>query len=107
MVVTTCELVWLQQLLHDLSISHTVPMTLYCDNQSALYIAHNPVFHERTKHIDVDSHIVRDKLRFGLLTTTHLPYFEQIANIFTKAMGSNIFHHLLCKLGIIDLHGPT
>ncbi|XP_041004030.1 uncharacterized mitochondrial protein AtMg00810-like [Juglans microcarpa x Juglans regia] len=48
MAVTTCELVWLQQLLHDLGISHTAPMTLYCDNQSALYIAHNHIFHERT-----------------------------------------------------------
>ncbi|XP_035548677.1 uncharacterized mitochondrial protein AtMg00810-like [Juglans regia] len=86
MAVTTCELVWIQQLLHDLGISHKDPMTLYCDNQSALYIAQNPVFHERTKHIEIDCHIVRDKLRSGLFTTAHLPSSEQIADIFTKAL---------------------
>ena len=107
MAVTTCELVWLQQLLHDLNISHKGPMTLYCDNQSALYIARNPVFHEHTKHIEIDCHIVRDKLRFGLLTTAHLPSSEQLTDIFTKALGSDLFHHLSRKLGITDLHAPT
>lgn len=63
LAVTTCESKWLQSLLHSLSVSHSLPMKLSCDNQSAIHIAKNPVFHERTKHIEVDCHLVRDELK--------------------------------------------
>ena len=58
---TTCELQWLTYLLQDFRITFIEPATLYCDNQSAIQIATNPVFHERTKHIEIDCHIVRHK----------------------------------------------
>ncbi|KAF5472024.1 hypothetical protein F2P56_008774 [Juglans regia] len=62
MAVTTCELTWLKQLLTDLGIPHPAPFHLHCDNQSALHIAHNSVFHEHTKHIEIDCHIIRDRI---------------------------------------------
>jgi len=59
---TTLELLWLRWLLEDLGVSQHTPTTIYCDNRSAIQIAHNEVFHERTKHIEVDCHFIRQHL---------------------------------------------
>ena len=59
MALAACELIWLKRLLTDLGCSYHTPMTLYCDNQAAMHIASNPVFHERTKHIEVNCHYIR------------------------------------------------
>ena len=56
MALTTCELIWLKQLLQELKFGNDGQMTLVCDNQATLHIASNPIFHERTKHIEVDFH---------------------------------------------------
>lgn len=69
MALATFELIWLQQLLHDLHISVTSVVKLFCNNKSAIHIAMNPIFHERTKHIDIDCHTVRDQLKAGRLQT--------------------------------------
>ena len=58
MALTAYELIWLKNLLLDLGFPHQQPMSLYCDNQAVMHIASNPVFHERTKHIEVDCHYV-------------------------------------------------
>lgn len=63
MALTTCEITWLITLLKDMGLEHLPPTLLSCDNQVALSIAANPVLHERTKHIEIDCHYVRDKSR--------------------------------------------
>ncbi|XP_025638550.1 pentatricopeptide repeat-containing protein At1g34160-like [Arachis hypogaea] len=77
MANTTCELKWLKKLLLSLGISHTQPIPLSCDSQAALHIAKNPVFHERTKNIEVDCHLVRDAVIQGLILPSYVPTKSQ------------------------------
>jgi len=70
------EITWLVRLLAELGVSSLKPVTLFCDNQSAIHIARNPVFHECTKHIEVDCHFTRDKVLEGLLQLSYLPTSE-------------------------------
>ena len=62
-----CELLWLKIILDDLRIKWEDPMKLYCDNKSAINIAHNPVQHKRMKHIKIDRHFIKEKLEGGLM----------------------------------------
>ena len=86
MATTTCELKWLKVLLLCLGVAHPQLMKLYCDRRAALHIAANLVFHERTKHIEVDCHFLRDELLKGNIITSYVPTHDQLADIFTKAL---------------------
>jgi len=94
------ELAWLSRLLHELGIEDITPISLKCDNQASIYIAKNPVYHERKKHIDLDCHFVREKLLEGLVSLTHVPTKEQLADILTKSLTGLQHHDILSKLGI-------
>ena len=107
MSIATCELTWLLALLQDFCIPHPTPSILYCDNQSTLHIVANLVFHERTKHIEVDCLFLHDKIQVGLLKTLHVSSAHQLADIFTKPLGFVQFSSLLSKLGIMNIHSPT
>lgn len=107
MASATSELLWLRALLRSFNIHHAEPMQLFCDNQAALHIAANPVFHERTKHIEIDCHFIREHLKLGDIVTAHVSTRLQLADIFTKALGRDRFTFLLRKLDVLDIHAPT
>lgn len=100
MASAAAEVTWTVRLLEELGLTNLKPITLHCDSQSAIHIARNPVFHERTKHIDIDCHFTRDKVLEGLLQLTYLPTQNQLADAFTKILPLPQFQHLLSKLGM-------
>ena len=95
------ELSWLSRLLNELTISSVCPIPVRCDNQAAIYIAKNPVFHERTKHIELDCHFVREKLMAGLISLHHIPTKRQLADVLTKPLTGVLHRDLIGKLGVL------
>ncbi|KAJ7982467.1 Retrovirus-related Pol polyprotein from transposon TNT 1-94 [Quillaja saponaria] len=107
MTHTTAELVWLKNLLDELGFQHSQPMELICDNQATLHIASNPIFHERTKHIEVDCHFVREKLMDNTIKTTYVKLEDQLADLFTKSLIGNRLRYLCNKLGTYNPYAPA
>ena len=103
MAQVASEVTWVVRLLEELGVKDITPITLNCDNQSALHIAHNPMVHEWTKHIEIDCRFTRDKVLEGLLQLNCLPTSSQIANVLTMILPGLHFQELLSKLGIVNV----
>lgn len=88
----------------DIHISFSQPASLYCDGKSALHIA---VFHERTKHIDIDCLLVREHIQRGFIKTENIGSTHQVANLLTKPLGVDQFQLLLGKMSILNIYAST
>ncbi|CAN1253632.1 Retrovirus-related Pol polyprotein from transposon RE2 [Linum perenne] len=102
-----CEVQCLRSLLEDFGVKHDGPVQLFCDNQSAIHISRNPVFHERTKHIEIDCHVVRERLQSGMIQLSYVPTEVQLADVFTKGLPAPRLRFMLNKLGTIDIYSPA
>ncbi|XP_061363168.1 uncharacterized protein LOC133306807 [Gastrolobium bilobum] len=80
----SCELQWISFLLKDLHFPVLKPISVFCNSQSAIHLAHNPMFHERSKHIDIDCHVIRERISSGLVHLMPIRSSAQIADIMTK-----------------------
>ena len=99
MAQAASEITWIVRLLEELGVSGLTPVQLNCDNQSALHIARNPVFHEHTKHIEIDCHFTHDKVLKGLLQLHYLPS-SSLADVLTKVLPGPHFQDLLFFGGV-------
>jgi histone deacetylase 1/2 len=99
----TADLLWIQTLLLELKVETLTP-TLMCDNQSAVMLAHNPVLHSRTKHMEIDLFFVREKVLAKQLHIYHVPAQDQLADALTKPLGTSAFTQTRGKLTVTESH---
>jgi histone deacetylase 1/2 len=99
----TAEATWLQSLLKELNVAQPRPPVLWCDNLGATYLTANPVFHARTKHIEVDFHFVREKVALGALEVRFVSSADQIADAFTKPVTKQMLEKLRTNLNLISV----
>ena len=97
---TATEVAWLQSLFTELGISLSSSPIIWCDNISAGSLASNPVYHARTKHIEIDAHYIREQVLAKKLTVQYVPSSLRIADILTKALSAAQFALLTQKLTI-------
>ncbi|CAA7399927.1 unnamed protein product [Spirodela intermedia] len=81
-----CELLWVKNLLDELQIPLFSPLTIYCDNKSAINLVHNPVQHNRTKHVEIDRHFIKEKLEANVICISYIPTNKQLADMLTKGI---------------------
>jgi hypothetical protein len=103
MALTTTDLFWLCMLFKDLGIPLFSTPRLWCDNIGALALASNPVYHARTKHIEVDYHFIRGKVLNGDISIKYISTHDQLADIFTKILSSIRFSFLRDKLMVCSI----
>jgi hypothetical protein len=101
--IVACEVVWLQKLLSDSEQLVDAPVVIYCDNINSILLANNPVYHARTKHIEVHYHFIREKVLAKEIDLIHVSTENQVTNIFTKALGTNKLRKLRKMLGVLKV----
>ena len=101
------EASWLRQLLSELHSPLRRATLVYCDNISAVYMTSNPVQHQRTKHIEIDLHFVRERVAVGDLRVLHVPTSSQYADIFTKGLPSSVFTEFRSSLNVRSTDDQT
>jgi histone deacetylase 1/2 len=101
--MATCEVTWFRKLLGDLGLHVDRQVVIYCDNLSNIQLARNPMFHARTKHIEVHYHFIRDKILAGEIDFIYVSTEDQVADIFTKVLGAEKHRQFRNMFGVMEL----
>jgi histone deacetylase 1/2 len=99
----TAEVMWIQSVLKELGVHQSKPPVLWCDNLGATYLTANPVFHARTKHIEVDFHFVREKVAIGALDVRFIASGDQLADVFTKPVSHQLLSRFCSNLNLVHV----
>lgn len=101
------EALWLRQLLEDFDMKINFPTIVYCDKESAIALTSNSRFHERSKHISIGHHFIRDYISNGTVAIKYCPTQEMTVDILTKSINANQLCYLTKKLGLYPLSGSV
>jgi len=102
-IIVACEIVWLQKLLSDLGQSVDAPIVIYCDNISSILLVNNPVYHARTKHIEVHYHFIREEVLAKEIDLIHVSTKDQVVDIFTKALSTYELRKFRKMLSVLEV----
>ena len=103
MATTVAEIVWLKGLFKELETEIRLPIRVFCDSKAAIQITAHPIFHERTKHFDIDCHFVREKIVEGLIQTHYINTKDQPADLLTKGLCKPLHETFINKLGMKNI----
>jgi len=101
--IVACEVVWLQKLLSDLGQLVDAPVVIYCDNISSILLANNPVYHAKTKHIEVHYHFIREKVLAKEIDLIHVSTEDQVDDIFTNALSTDKLRKFRKMFGVLEV----
>ena len=101
------EVMWIKNILNELKLNYIKPIVIRCDNKSAISIAHDPVYHDRMKHVNIDRFYIQDHLEQGIIKTEHVPSEDQCADLFTKGLPAKQMRYLISKLGMKSIHSSA
>ena len=97
----SCEALWLRKLMVDIFGQQMVPIVIHCDNQSCIRLSENPVFHDRSKHIEIRYHFIRDYVQRGAVLLRYISTDEQVADILTKSLSRGKHIYFRDKMGVV------
>lgn len=93
--------------MEELNFFFPTLVKVYCDNKDVISIAHNPVLHDRTKHVEVDKHFIKEKIDSGEICMSYIPTKSQVADVLTKSLPKRLFDNMVCKLAMNDIFMPA
>ena len=107
MMHASSEMLWVRSFLEELGFPVQGTMPMYCDNQAAIFLANNPTFHERAKHIVIDCHAIHHRVLDGFITTPYVGSSHQVAGILANGLSTASYNSTSRKLGLFDLYVLT